>query len=488
MYKLVMYGLLFISACAILLGFAGKLYYEGWQLLASWVILVWACYAINMAFAWALKAPATGESSAITGMILFLIMQPATNWTDAGVLVLIAAVAMASKYLLAWRGRHLFNPAAFAAVVFGFTPWAAVWWVANPWLFVPVAIVGLLIVRKIRRVPLLASYLAGFSIAYLWVTGLADPVTVVWQGLASWPIIFFASVMLPEPSTVVPGRRWRIATGFAIGLFMGNPVHVAGMLYTTPEFLLVLANVLAFSLGMKGKVVMRLEKAERLSDSVTEYSFSSSMPLRFSAGQYLEWSLPHGKQDVRGIRRYFTIASAPGEPLVKMATRFSDGPSTFKKALKELPRGSVLHAGSLDGEFVLPKDASRKLVFIAGGIGITPFVSMVRDLMRRKQKADIVLFYANKDKDIAYMDLFKQAEREIGLKTVYVMDDASGMEHETAESGKLTPETLRRYVPDITERLFYLSGPNAMVDAYKAMVRAMGVKRWHIKTDYFPGL
>ncbi len=102
----------------------------------------------------------------------------------------------------------------------------------------------------------------------------------------------------------------------------------------------------------------------------------------------------------------------------------SERSSSFKKALMELHEGVVLSATALAGEFTLPKEASRKLVFMAGGVGITPFASMLRHLMAGGEKRDIVLVYAaSNEKDFAYHDLIDAAQAKLGLRAVYVAGD-----------------------------------------------------------------
>src|SRR6185436_19480997 len=149
-------------------------------------------------------------------------------------------------------------------------------------------------------------------------------------------------------------------------------------------------------------------------------------------GQYLEWTLPHAKPDARGTRRFFTIASSPTEPVVRLGVRLYDKPSSFKRALVELRPGDTMVAQSLSGEFVLPKDASKKLAFIAGGIGITPFRSHLQYLLDRKEVRDITIIYANKAPDhIAYAPLLAQAAEHLGTKIVHVVGEnpEEGMHH-----------------------------------------------------------
>lgn len=221
-----------------------------------------------------------------------------------------------------------------------------------------------------------------------------------------------------------------------------------------------------------------------------ELIFQSSKPLRFFPGQYLEWTLPHEKMDSRGNRRYFTIASSPTENDIHIGVKIGkDRSSSFKQKLLLMQKGEMISATQLAGDFTLPTDARKKLVFIAGGIGVTPYRSMVKYLIDKRENRDIVLFYAHALPDgFVYKDLFETG-RKIGLKTHYLLtvpekDTPKGW---NGKVGYLTKEMLQEVVPDYKDRVFYLSGPSRMVDTYKELLRSVGVFPTNIVTDYFPG-
>ena len=120
---------------------------------------------------------------------------------------------------------------------------------------------------------------------------------------------------------------------------------------------------------------------------------------------------------------------------------------------------------------------------------MTPFRSMIKYLMDRQEKRDLVLLYANKAaEEIAYQDLFAKTQKQLGIKTVFILSDK---EHLPANwkgrVGRIDEQMLREEVPDYKERTFYLSGPIAMVDSYKNLLSSLGIKGNHIVTDYFPG-
>jgi glycine betaine catabolism B len=210
----------------------------------------------------------------------------------------------------------------------------------------------------------------------------------------------------------------------------------------------------------------------------------------FAPGQYMEWTLGHEEQDSRGNRRYFTIASAPTEPDLHLGVRINDPSSTYKQALLEMERGDEIIAGQLSGDFTMPKNPKQRLVFIAGGIGITPYRSMIKYLLDTQQRRPITLFYgAPTVHDFVYQDVFDQAEHKLGIRTIYIAEKDTGMSPGwVGLLGLIKPEMIQTYAPHYREAIFYISGPNVMVDAVKRMLRKMGIPDSQIKTDFFAGL
>ena len=117
MYRLVLYGLTLMALVALVLAAVGALSYSVASLAISLVVVIAICWMANFLISHIFKVPANVESVYITAFILFLILPPATTLVGASTLAVASVLAMASKYLLAWRGRHLFNPAALAVLV-----------------------------------------------------------------------------------------------------------------------------------------------------------------------------------------------------------------------------------------------------------------------------------------------------------------------------------------------------------------------------------
>jgi glycine betaine catabolism B len=228
-----------------------------------------------------------------------------------------------------------------------------------------------------------------------------------------------------------------------------------------------------------------LERIEKKASGCFDYVFASNRPVSFAAGQYLDWTMDVRKPDDRGNRRSFTIASAPSEKKLRLGVKFHPKPSAFKQSLLAMKPGDVIYGSQLAGCFVLPKSHDEKLAFIAGGIGVTPFRSMIQHMVDAQERRSVVLLYGNnKANEIAYSDVFDAAERELGLRTVYAVAEGAvqGM-----HSGFIDAALIQREMPDYMDRTFYISGPRAMVVRFQNVLKELGITKTRIKTDFFPG-
>jgi ferredoxin-NADP reductase len=244
----------------------------------------------------------------------------------------------------------------------------------------------------------------------------------------------------------------------------------------------------------KAKYVLKLKEKREVGGGIYDFVFAPDAPMKFQPGQYMEWTLAHPKSDSRGNRRYFTVASSPTERDLRLGIRFNENGSSFKRQMLAMQPGDEIIGGQLAGDFTLPHDTKKKLAFIAGGIGITPFRSMVKGMSDRNERRDVVLLYSNRtESEIVYRDVWDESSQKIGLRTVYAITDSTSphssylIAHSSFHIGRIDANLIRHEIPDYRERIFYVSGTQAMVSAMTATLKQLGVPRRQIKTDYFPG-
>ncbi len=487
MYRLVLYALILILGAAFVLGFNGSMGYDPYALLFSTSFLLVTCAAANWILSRAFGVPSNVESAYISALILALIITPIRSYGDLWFLFWAAVLAMASKYILTLRGKHVFNPAALAVALTYFTVnQSASWWVGDARLLPYVLVSGLLIARKLRRSDMIWSFaLTALGAIVVAGTGISD----VWKTLLYSPFAFFAFIMLTEPLTTPPTRNLRILYGALVGLLFTPLVHL-GSFYTTPEVALLIGNAFSYLVSPKARSVLRLKQKARIAPDTYEFVFIPQSRLAFAPGQYMEWTLGHDDPDSRGNRRFFTLASAPTEKDLRLGVKFYKKPSSFKQALLALDEDDEIVAAQLGGDFTLPRDPKQKCVFIAGGIGITPFRSMIKYLLDTRQARPVVLFYANRSAgDIVYKDIFDRAERELGIRAIYTLTDTRNPPPNwDGRVGRITPQWIKKEVPDFRHCIFYVSGPPGMIASFQKTLHDLGVKNARIKTDYFSGL
>ncbi len=491
MYRTVLYSLLLMLAAALAFSAFGLMPFNPLALILSTGFILAVSVLSNAVFAWAFNAPSNIESVYITALILALIITPVDGLVNIVFLSWVSVLAMASKYILAIGKKHLFNPVAISLVIVSLaTAQAASWWVANLFMMPFVVISGLLLVRKLKRFDLVLAFLTvmlATSSIFSLING-QDLLSGLQRALVYSPMLFFAFIMLTEPMTVPPGRLTRILYGAIVGFLFAPQIHI-GSFYLSPELVLLMGNVFAYIVSPDNKLILTLNKKEEIASNIYNFEFEPDRKLSFKPGQYMEFTLEHPSQDSRGIRRFLTIASSPTEEKLDLGIKFYDRPSSFKKYLMAAGTGHKMVASQLAGDFTLPEDKNKKLVFIAGGIGITPFRSMIKYLLDRSEKRDIVLFYSNWTcDDISYKEIFDEAEKKLDIKVVYsIVNDPSVVPDNHIRCGLLNERDIIEEVPDYRERLFFISGPPSMVNTFVASLKKIGVGKNNIKTDYFPG-
>lgn len=223
---------------------------------------------------------------------------------------------------------------------------------------------------------------------------------------------------------------------------------------------------------MKLKLVSKKSEVE----GVCSFVLQADKKVSWIPGQYMHYDLPHDNMDERGEKRWFTISSAPFEGHMMITTRTDGGiRSSFKQALLALDEGSEIEADGPEGLFVL-EPGQKHHVLIAGGIGITPFRSMLAQADHAQANLQATLLYANRDEHFVFMiELEEFAKRNPGLKiNKYVADE------------RISDEQLSQLIND-TSTVFYVSGPKPMVENYYDKLLELGAPAERVKKDFFPG-
>ncbi len=206
--------------------------------------------------------------------------------------------------------------------------------------------------------------------------------------------------------------------------------------------------------------------------------------MRYTAGQFTELTLPHDNPDDRGSKRWFTLSSSPTDDLVSITTRYAgdDKSSSFKKTLFSLEPGTEVDLAEAMGDFVLPKLTQTRLIFVAGGIGITPFHSMFQWLLDTDEQRDIRFVYAVESEDDI---LFHELYDKLGIHTTISVNNPTpswgGLR------GHLEAESIIGIDKPTDDTLIYLSGPEPMLEALQQDFIENGIDTRQLVTDFFPG-
>ena len=471
--------------------------------LLSLAVLLVASYASSRLLGLAFRVRPHAESAVITALLLFFLFVPIVpvETSDLVWLAIAAVLAQASKYVLAWRGRHIFNPAAagaFLVVVaqelFGRDDRInAIWQTAATEKLFPFVVVGALVVLwRTRRLDVGLLFVAIATVLIVVrLLDIASPdqsfVDVLKLAAYSYPIVFLAGFMLSEPLTLPPRRRQQLVVAAVTAVVFAYPTWIflltdsppdLGIFAISPEIALLLGNLVAFAFARRSGLDLELEGSRRLGGDTHELTFRSRRAVSFVPGQYLELSLPHSGMDSRGARRTFSISSPPEPGRVAVTLRVPEKSSSFKKALLDLEPGSRVRGTGIGGDFVWPADPATPLLLVAGGIGITPFLSQ----LRHEGSRDAVLVYgAASPEEVPF------AEELAGVRVVLVCPGRPGTLPEGwthVDAPFLSAEIVADAVPDLASRRAYVSGPPAMVNAVRPGLRKAAAG---LKTDYFSG-
>jgi ferredoxin-NADP reductase len=232
-----------------------------------------------------------------------------------------------------------------------------------------------------------------------------------------------------------------------------------------------------------------LTRSETVAEGTMAFHFTKPAGFKFTAGQSMNVSLIDPPEtDAKGNARTFSIVSAPHEGELVVATRMRD--TAFKRVLKAMPAGGRVGLRGPAGLFTLDPADARPAVFLAGGIGVTPFSSMSRQAAHDRLARDIWLFYSNRrPEDAAFLDeLAALPRRNPRYRFVGTMVEmAKSSRPWSGETGFLDRTMLERHLKDLSAFVYYMAGPPGLVEAMQKMLTEAGVKEDAIQTDEFFG-
>ena len=233
----------------------------------------------------------------------------------------------------------------------------------------------------------------------------------------------------------------------------------------------------------------RLLNRVEVAEGTIAFHFEKPTGFDFKPGQSADLTLLNPPEtDFEGNVRTFSIASAPFEEQLTFATRMRD--TAFKRSLKKMPLGAVVKMDSVIGSFTLHKNSAKPAVFLAGGIGITPFSSIVRQADHDRAPHTLHLFYSNRRPEEApFVEVLQNLEKtNPQFRFIATMTEMPRSKKTwNGETGRINQEMLSKYLNDLRGPIYYVAGPPAMVSGLRKMLVASGVDEDDIRTEEFSG-
>jgi ferredoxin-NADP reductase len=235
--------------------------------------------------------------------------------------------------------------------------------------------------------------------------------------------------------------------------------------------------------------LVKLKSRQEVAEHSMAFCFEKPASFAFAPGQFIELTLlKPAENDAEGDSRVFSIASAPHEDFIMVATRLRD--TAFKRVLSGLSPGSEVKVEGPFGDLKLHNDKSRAAVALTGGIGITPFRSILLNAAKEKRPQRLFLFYGNRrPEDAAFLDELQDLEKQNpNYRLIACMNE---MEHShrvwQGETGVIDAEMLAKHLTGVVSPIYYITGPPAMVQAMHAMLEDSGVDDDDIRIEEFAG-
>lgn len=224
---------------------------------------------------------------------------------------------------------------------------------------------------------------------------------------------------------------------------------------------------------------------KQLTYEAFEFYFKRPKELKFDSGQYMKYSLDLQSPDDRGSSRYFTISSSPlDQEYITLTTRIIR--STFKIVLSEMKPGDKLKAFGPLGYFTLDLKSKKDKVFLAGGIGVTPYHSILKTIENNKNLPNITLITSFPEaRDAVYLKELKEIEEK--NKSIRIIYSLTREKVEGFEKGRISKELIEKYVPNYKACEFFIVGSEELEAAFIKLVKGMGVQEDNIFSENFPG-
>lgn len=214
--------------------------------------------------------------------------------------------------------------------------------------------------------------------------------------------------------------------------------------------------------------------------------FTKPSNFAFRAGQYADVALVSSPfHDLWGDLRTFSIASAPFEDHLEFVMRLSN--TAFKRALSVVPTGTTIALKGPAGTFHLDPDDTRPAVFLAGGVGIAPFLSMLRQAAHDRSQRPFYLFHSNHEaSDSAHLSELSRLATDGSLRLAFIPTITGGASSGwMGEKGRIDAAMLRRHVPASTHSVYYVSGPSQFVSAMISVLTALDVGEADMQIEDF---
>ena len=231
-----------------------------------------------------------------------------------------------------------------------------------------------------------------------------------------------------------------------------------------------------------------LVRREMVAEHTMSFRFDKPADWTYRAGQFIDITLLDPPEtDAEGDTRGFSISSAPSEDVIMITTRLRD--TAFKRVLQNMPLGTAVRIEGPFGDLRL-HHADRPAVVLTGGIGITPFRSILTEAIRGGGLPyRVLVLYANRrPQDAAFLDELRQlAERDPNLTFVPTMSALGASDTWDGERGHIDAAMLERHLDGVTNAIHYLTGPPAMVAGLRTMLVGSGVDEDDIRTEEFTG-